>query len=88
MPIGLGGFLPNKFYYYHIKKNVTGKPSCTINKIANRNEITSDNIKNFGGHYVNFKFDNNGLVESTTYLVIKYFKNIFLRVVKQFLYKV
>ena len=43
----------------------------TINKPANRDNIISDNIKDHQGHYIGFTFDNNGIADSTTYLVNK-----------------
>jgi hypothetical protein len=30
MPIGIGGFLPGKLYFYQIKKNEWAKPKITI----------------------------------------------------------
>ena len=72
MPIGIGGFLPGKLYYYNIKKNEWAKPKLTIDKANNREPIISDNIKDYKGHYLSFYMDNNGLVESLSYLVKKY----------------
>lgn len=45
MPVGLGGFLPNKLYYYNIRKNELAKPKVNIKKAKNRDDIVSDNIK-------------------------------------------
>lgn len=69
MPIGIGAFLPGKFYYYHIKKNEWAKPKITIEQANNRPPLISDNIKDNKGHYLCFNFDNNGLIDSVTYLV-------------------
>jgi hypothetical protein len=32
MPVGLGGFLPNKLYYYNKKKNELAKPKINMHK--------------------------------------------------------
>jgi len=46
MPIGIGAYLPNHFYYYHVKKNDWAKPKNTLDKKNNREPLISDNIKN------------------------------------------
>lgn len=65
MPIGVGAFVPDNLYYYHIKKNDYARPALTIGVEGNREDIVSDNIdpKNFEGHYIRFKFDNNGIID-------------------------
>lgn len=30
MPIGIGAFLPNKLYYYYIRKNDWARPKLTL----------------------------------------------------------
>lgn len=71
MPIGVGAFLPNNLFYYHIKKNDYARPALTMAAEDNRLDIVSDNInpKNKEGHYIRFKFDNNGIIDQVTYLV-------------------
>lgn len=65
MPIGVGAFLPNNLFYYHIKKNDYARPARTMNAEDNRTDIISDNIeqKTGEGHYIRFKFDNNGIID-------------------------
>lgn len=87
MPIGIGSFLPGKLYYYHIKKNDFGKPKLTIDQPNNREGLTSDNLEllnakeallqggnvlNYQGNFLSFNFDNNGLVDSVTFLGTEY----------------
>jgi len=71
MPIGISAFLPNKLYYYFIKKNDWGRPKITMEIENNRKPLISNNIENYKGHYLRFNFDNNGLVDSVSYAVIK-----------------
>eukprot|EP00825_Cyclidium_porcatum_P049233 TRINITY_DN8458_c0_g1_i5.p1 TRINITY_DN8458_c0_g1~~TRINITY_DN8458_c0_g1_i5.p1 ORF type:complete len:1147 (-),score=224.03 TRINITY_DN8458_c0_g1_i5:329-3769(-) len=68
MPIGIGAFLPNKLYYYYIRKNDWARPKLTLDSPQNRKPIVSNNINKGQGHYLNFKFDNNGFVDAVTYL--------------------
>ncbi|EAR95092.1 hypothetical protein TTHERM_00641200 (macronuclear) [Tetrahymena thermophila SB210] len=70
MPIGIGAFLPGDLFYYHIKKNDYARPSKTMEAEDNRQDIVSDNIdqKQQIGHYIKFKFDNNGIIDQVTYL--------------------
>lgn len=71
MPIGVGAFLPDKLFYYHIKKNDYARPALTMGAEGNRQDIVTDNIdeKTLTGHYIRFKFDNNGIIDQVTYLV-------------------
>jgi len=65
MPIGIGAYLPNNLFYFHIKNNYNARPALTNNIEDNRKDIVSDNIsvKNWQGHYIRFKFDNNGIID-------------------------
>lgn len=69
MPIGIGAFLPKKLYYYNIKKNDWARPKLTLDLASNRKPIVSNNLAHGEGHYLSFKFDNNGFVDTVTYLV-------------------
>jgi hypothetical protein len=44
MPIGIGAFLPNKLYYYSIKKNDYARPTLTMEAENNREDIVCNNI--------------------------------------------
>lgn len=79
MPIGIGSFLPGELHYYYIKKNDFGKPKLTIDKPNNRKSLISDNLEllassknklkfEYKGNYLAFNFDNNGLVDSVTFM--------------------
>lgn len=79
MPIGIGCFLPGQLYYFYIKKNDFGKPKLTIDLEPNRKPLVSDNLAlveskedglKYEGNFLSFTFDNNGLVDSVTFLVI------------------
>ena len=38
----------------------------------NREDLVCDNIKNLlKGHFLKFRFDNNGMIEAVTYMVLK-----------------
>jgi len=45
MPIGLGAIVPNKLYYFSIKKNDHAKPKMLLQKETERRHITSNNFK-------------------------------------------
>ncbi|CAD8112864.1 unnamed protein product [Paramecium primaurelia] len=65
MPIGQGGIVPHKLYYYHIKKNDFSKPKH-LQQLPSK-PILSDNFNNGNGHFLQFDIDPNGLIESVTY---------------------
>jgi len=67
MPIGQGGHLPNDMIYYQIKAASDGKPQNLVASMPNREPIYSNNL-DLSGHYIKFTFDNNGLINSVTYL--------------------
>lgn len=50
MPIGQGGIVPHKLYYYHIKKNDFSKPK-QLQHIPPK-PIVSDNFKDGSGHFL------------------------------------
>jgi len=68
MPVGVSGFLPNKLYYFHIKKNDWARPKTTIGNEKNRKNLISDNFKGTSGHYLNLSIDNNGIIDAVSYL--------------------
>lgn len=61
MPIGQAAIVPDKLYYYHFKRNDHSKPKVLLQQESKGQQIRSKNII--------FEFDENGLVESVTYLV-------------------
>jgi len=71
MPIGTSAVLPNNLLYYHIKKVDVGIPEDLLSLKKNREDIVCDNLTDLKkGHYIRFQFDNNGLIDKVTYLVI------------------
>ena len=46
MPIGFKAFLPNKLYYYSIRKVDFARPKITYNKENKRKPLLTDNIQN------------------------------------------
>ena len=70
MPIGVQAILPNDLVYYHIKKISIAQPEKLLQVKKNREDIVCDNLENLvNGHYIRFSFDNNGLIDTVTYLV-------------------
>jgi len=70
MPIGTSAVLPNNLLYYHIKKVEIGMPEDLLKLKKNRKDIVCDNLQDLEkGHYLRFQFDNNGLIDTVTYLV-------------------
>ncbi len=69
MPIGINAVLPNDLKYYCIKKVAIGMPEDQLNMKKNRDDIVCDNLENLvNGHYIRFAFDNNGLIDTISYL--------------------
>ena len=82
MPIGIGAYLPSNLIYYYVKRNDYYKPKSTVYVDKNRNDLVSDNIKEeidpitkklqLKGQFLSFSLDNNGLVDSVSYLGSEY----------------
>ena len=75
MPVGIGCVLPGNLIYYHVRKSEIFSPNETViknkwklNAGDNREDFISDNIENGKGQYIRFRFDNNGIIKSVTYL--------------------
>jgi hypothetical protein len=68
MPVGIGCVLPGNLIYYHVRKSEIFSPNETLNAGDNREDFISDNIENGKGQYIRFRFDNNGIIKSVTYL--------------------
>lgn len=72
MSVGSGGAILTNMVYYYIKKNDYAQPKAVYNKekevVGQAKEILSNNIKNFQGHYLRFQIDNNGLIDTVSYL--------------------
>ncbi|KAM3135741.1 hypothetical protein pb186bvf_012138 [Paramecium bursaria] len=62
MPIGQGGIVPFKNYYYHIKKNDFAKPKQL--HLQNEKKSLISDVKD---HFLQFDVDPNGLIESVCY---------------------
>jgi len=74
MPIGTSAVLPNNLLYYHIKKVEIGMPEDLLKLKKNREDIVCDNLEDLeNGHYIRFQFDNNGLIDTVTYLVFTFY---------------
>lgn len=67
MPVGQGGYLPNGYIYYQIKATGEGKPQNLVAGMPNREPIVSNCLEKHE-HFIKFTFDNNGLINSVTYL--------------------
>lgn len=67
MPVGQGGYLPNGYIYYQVKAIGEGKPQNLVAGMPNREPIISNCLEK-SDHYIKFSFDNNGLINSVTYL--------------------
>jgi len=68
MPKGVGAFLPGNLLYYHVKRNDFFRPKVTLAVEKNRKDMVSDNFHENKGQFLSFSLDNNGIIESVSYL--------------------
>lgn len=68
MPIGTGSALFDDMVYYFIKRTDNSMPKVVLEKGVRSEELISNNIKNYKGHYIKFSVDPNGIIESVSYL--------------------
>ena len=72
LPQGLGGVLPGRLVYYHIKTTnpLILPPRAGGFEPKNRQDLVSDNLsdESLKGHFLKFTFNSIGLVDSVTYM--------------------
>ena len=69
LPQGQGGVLPGEIIYYHIKTTNPLVLNAQAPTKSNRKTLTCDNLDAGGkGHFIQFTFNNIGLIDSVTYM--------------------
>lgn len=70
LPTGLGGVLPNKIIYYHIKTTNPLMLKPGDQEVKNRKDLVCDNleVESGKGHFIKFTFNSIGLIDSVTYM--------------------
>ena len=68
MSVGTGSALFDDMVYYFIKRTDNSLPKVVLEKGVRSEELISNNIKDYKGHYIKFSVDPNGIIESVSYL--------------------